>query len=114
MTRAMRKAMGGVAASGMLVLVALPASADPGYDTREREIHQASALVPWCRQEAEARYTARGETTYQWSASYSDKGNTLSVEGRLRVQGRDVKVECRIARGARERYATIAIQDPTA
>ncbi|UNK58706.1 hypothetical protein MNQ95_06360 [Pseudoxanthomonas daejeonensis] len=103
----MRKVIG----TGLLLWVALPALAhDP--DSHEREILQASELVPWCRQEAEARYTARGETTYQWSASYSDRGNTLSVEGRLRVEGRDVKVECRIARGARERHASISVADP--
>ena len=106
----MRKAIG----MAILCWVALPALAsDPaGYDPHEREISQASELVPWCRQEAEARFVARGERTYQWSASYSDRGNALSVEGRLRVEGRDVTVNCRIARGARERYATIDIQDP--
>ena len=106
----MRKAIG----IATLWWVALPALAsDPaGYDPHEREISQASELVPWCRQEAEARFVARGERTYQWSASYSDRGNALAVEGRLRVEGRDVAVTCRIARGARERYATIDIQDP--
>ncbi|KAF1704550.1 hypothetical protein [Pseudoxanthomonas kaohsiungensis] len=106
----MRNAIG----MGLLGLATLPALAsDPaGYDPHEREIRQASELVPWCRQEAEARFVARGERTYQWSASYSDRGNALSVEGRLRVEGRDVAVTCRIARGARERYATIEIEDP--
>ncbi|AKC88268.1 hypothetical protein WQ53_07740 [Pseudoxanthomonas suwonensis] len=75
-------------------------------------MHQASELVPWCRQETEARYVGRGEKIYQWSASYHDRGSTLYVDGRLRVEGRDVKVECRIARGARERYGAINIRDP--
>jgi hypothetical protein len=99
---------------GLLLLAgASPAQvvAPSGYYV-EREIHQASELVPWCRQETEARFVARGERTYQWSASYSDRGSALSVEGRLRVEYREVKVECRIARGALERYATIDIQDP--
>ena len=97
----------------LLLLVATPAwGHGPGPDGNEREIHSASELVPWCRQEAEARYVGRGESTRQWSARYSDRGNTLSVEGRLRVEGRDVKVQCRIARGAREQYATIEIDDP--
>jgi hypothetical protein len=98
-------------ATGLLLFASLPAAAhDP--DDHDREIRQASELVPWCRQEAEARFVARGEKTYQWSASYGDRGNTLSVEGRLRVEGRDVKVQCRIARGAREHYASIEISDP--
>lgn len=97
----------------LLLPFAAPALAnEPDGYYHEREIHKASDLAPWCRQEAEARFVARGERTYQWSASYSDRGNALSVEGRLRVEGRDVKVNCRIARGARERYATIDIQDP--
>ncbi|UWX03999.1 hypothetical protein H1235_17425 [Pseudoxanthomonas sp. NC8] len=97
--------------TALLLLASLPVAA---HDEDEREIHRASELVPWCREEAEARYAARGEGTYQWSASYSDRGNTLSVEGRLRVEGRDVKVQCRIARGARERHASIEISDPKA
>ena len=97
--------------AALLLLIAVPSWAHGPDDHHDREIHQASELVPWCRQEAEARYVGRGETTHQWSARYSDRGNTLSVEGRLRVEGRDVKVQCRIARGAREQYATIEIQD---
>jgi hypothetical protein len=31
----------------------------------------------------------------------------------LRVHGEDVVVRCRVARGAREEYATIEINDPT-
>lgn len=112
MDKATGKTIGSTAGSVLLALAAIPALANPPDGYREREIHQASALVPWCRQEAEARYVARGEKTYQWSASYHDRGNTLYVEGRLRVEGRDVKVDCRIARGARERYAAIDIRDP--
>lgn len=75
-------------------------------------INKASELVPWCRAEAEARYVALGMTPYQWSASYSDRGKMLQVTGRLRVDGEDVQVRCRIARGARDHYATIEIDDP--
>jgi hypothetical protein len=73
----------------------------------EREIHTASQLVPWCRDEAEARVVANGGEPYQWRASYHDRGKLLQVEGKLRVDGKDVAVRCRIARGARERYASI-------
>jgi len=96
----------------LLLLFAVPAWGHDPDDHHDREVHQASELVPWCRQEAEARYIGRGETTHQWSARHSDRGNMLSVEGRLRVEGRDVQVKCRIARGAREQYATIEIDDP--
>lgn len=103
----------------LLVLAAGTAAAqttDPSqrypYYGPDLSILQASDLVPWCRQEAEARYIGRGEKVYQWSASHSSRGQALKVEGRLRVEGRDVKVECRIASGARLRYATVEIEDP--
>lgn len=73
----------------------------------EREIHAASQLVSWCRDEAEARVIASGGEPYQWRASYHDRGKLLEVEGTLRVDGEDVGVRCRIARGARERYANL-------
>lgn len=83
-----------------------------GDHGHERTIDQASDLVPWCRSEAESRYIARNITPYQWAASYHDSSNVLYVEGRLRVHGDDVAVRCRIARGAREDYAIIEIDDP--
>lgn len=78
-----------------------------------RVITEANELVPWCKAEAEARYVARNITPYQWTASYHERSNVLYVEGRLRVHGDDVAVRCRIARGAREAYATIEIDDPS-
>jgi hypothetical protein len=96
-----------------LLAAALPAAA---HDTsashddlthQERTISAASQLAPWCRAEAEAIVIARGGTPYQWTASYHDRGKLLHVEGRLRVDGEDVSVQCRIARGARESHATI-------
>lgn len=79
----------------------------------DRVLTSASMLVPWCRAEAEARVVAQGGTPYQWSASYRDRGKVLEVDGRLRVDGEDVLVQCRVARGARERYATIAFVSST-
>lgn len=75
-------------------------------------VSSSGDLVPWCRQAVEARYVAAGVPTYQWAARHSDRGNLLSVEGRLRVDKRDVKVSCRIARGAHVGSATIEIEDP--
>ncbi|MGQ4583892.1 hypothetical protein [Lysobacter sp. F60174L2] len=101
----------------VLTIAALPtiagASGSPGDHYHDLTIHQASALVPWCRSEAEARYIARNIVPYQWTARYHDKGNVLYVEGKLRVHGDDVAVRCRIARGAREKYAVIEIDDPS-
>ena len=91
----------------MLLLVATV-----GAHERDRAIEQASDLVPWCHREAEARYVARNVTPYQWTASYQDDGNMLHVDGNLRVHYDDVAVHCRIARGAREEYGVVEIDDP--
>ena len=96
-----------------LIIAASAASANEPYRDPYRVISQASELVPWCKSEAESRYIARNITPYQWAASYHDRSNILYVDGRLRVHGDDVTVRCRIARGAREQYATIEIDDPT-
>jgi hypothetical protein len=77
----------------------------------ERVIAQASDLEPWCKSETEARYIAKGITPYQWTASYHDDGNALYVDGKVRVHEDDVAVHCRIARGAREEYGTVEIDD---
>jgi len=74
-------------------------------------ISQASDLVSWCKAEAEARYVARNITPYNWTASYHERGNVLYVDGKLRVDGEDVAVHCRIASGARDEYATIEIAE---
>jgi hypothetical protein len=77
----------------------------------EIEFYQASALLPWCEAEARAHFVGQGITPYQWTSRYYDKGNMLVVEGKLRANGSDVPVSCRVARGARERYAKIEISE---
>jgi hypothetical protein len=103
--------------AALLMIVALPAFAHDRdkvvVPEQERVINLATELLPWCRYEAESRYIAKNITPYQWSASYHDRSNVLYVNGRLRVHGDDIAVRCRIARGARERYAIIEIDDPT-
>lgn len=101
----------------LLAVASMPAIATDShrqgaYSDHQRMINRASELVPWCRSEAESRYVARNITPYQWTASYHDRSNVLYVEGRLRVHGDDVAVRCRIARGSRDSYATIEIDDP--
>ena len=78
----------------------------------ERVFNTASELQPWCRREAEAHFVGQGIETYQWTSSHSSSGNVLRVSGKLRAGGKDVAVTCRVARGARERYASIDIQSP--
>lgn len=104
---------------GPLLLIPLHFALVAGAHSDDRHDHhdhhqvidRASQLVPWCRAEAEERFVAKGLTPYQWSASYHDRGKMLHVSGRLRVEGRDVEVRCRIARGSNDHYATIEIDD---
>ncbi len=98
-------------ATAVILTVAFSAASAQQYD--EQVFNQASELVPWCKSEAEARYIAKGITPFQWTARYYDRSNVLYVEGKLRAHGDDVPVTCRVARGARERYATVEIDDPT-
>ena len=92
---------------GILVLIA----ALPAFGHGHRTISQASDLVPWCRDEAEARYVAKNVRPAQWTASYHDSSNIRVVDATLRVHDEDVAVRCRTAAGAREEYGTIEIDD---
>ncbi|MCX7032467.1 MAG: hypothetical protein NT046_00620 [Arenimonas sp.] len=94
--------------AALMLQVATPVYVDPD----DRVIQLASQLDPWCRSEAEARLAARGQATYGWTSSHMSRGNVLHVEGKLRVQGAEVAVHCRIAQGARLRYASIDLQAP--
>lgn len=92
-----------------VVMLALP----PAYvDPDDRIISRASELVPWCRAEAEALAIGEGKTIYQWTASHHSRGRVLHVEGKLRVEGEDRLVHCRIAQGARQQYASIEVTKP--
>jgi hypothetical protein len=94
--------------AALLLQVATPVYADPD----DRVIQVASQLDSWCRSEAEARMVAQDKATYGWTSSQVSRGNVLHVEGKLRIQGAEVAVHCRIVQGARLRYASIDIQAP--
>lgn len=94
-----------------LLVCAFPLAAQHRHH-HETEFFQASALLPWCEAEARAHFVGMGITPYQWTGRYYDDGNMLVVEGRLRANGEDVPVACRVARGARERYAVVEIRTP--
>ena len=91
--------------------ILLLTSSVPAFAHEHRIISQASDLVPWCKEEAEARYVARNITPYNWTASYHQRSNVLYVDGKLRANGEDVTVHCRIVGGAREECATMEIDE---
>jgi hypothetical protein len=91
----------------ILVLTASPAMAHH----EETPINSGSELRDWCKEESEAAIIGKGMTPYNWTASYWDQGNMLMVKGKWRVNGSDVTVECRIARGAQARFGVMSLQD---
>lgn len=88
-------------------------TAAPAVPRAEWIVHEASELVVPCREEAEAHYVGRGLVTYQWTASHKSRGNALFVDGTLRVEGgHDVRVSCRLPRGARLGHMTMELAAP--
>jgi hypothetical protein len=99
----------------MSILIAAlltPVQLPPSAHRSDIVIHQASELVAPCREEAAAYFVGKGKTVYQWAASHKSRGNVLHVEGRLRVEGDDVQVLCKLPTGARLTYMTLEVDKP--
>jgi hypothetical protein len=77
----------------------------------DRAINSGSELRDWCKAESQATFIGKGQTPFNWSASYWDEGNVLMVKGSWRVNESQVIVECRVARGAEARYATMTVRE---
>jgi hypothetical protein len=75
----------------------------------DRVIENSFELREWCKDESEAYYIAKGITPYNWSDSWWEKGNTLFVKGNWLIGHDHISVECRIAKGARKKYASFEI-----
>lgn len=80
---------------------------------QDAPVNSAFALSQWCQKESAASFVGQGKTPHNWVASYVDVGNTFRVDGAWRVDGVDMRVTCRIARGAEPRFATIMIKPRT-
>ena len=96
---------------GLAFLSFAPQLAAQAYPREEIEFHLGSELLSWCRSEAEAHFAGKGVATWQWSGRHYEKGNVLVVEGSIRAGDKDVAVNCRVAKGARERHATVEVYD---
>ena len=77
----------------------------------ETVINQASELIDWCRLEAQAPYIAKGITPYNWTAAYHDRSNVLYVDGGLRVEGNEISVHCRVAKGGLKKDIVVEIKN---
>jgi hypothetical protein len=103
------------AAIGAAISVALSlSSAAWAAHAPDRPINTASELRDWCKDESEAALIAKGMSPFNWTASYSDAGNILSVKGQWRIEGAAVAVECHTARGDAARSASMSIQEADA
>lgn len=96
---------------GLTVLMMLAATAvHPDVLREQALVYEASGLVAYCREQAEERFAAQDRATYQWSASHKSRGNTLMVDGLLRLEGgKEAQVSCRLPRGRRLVQMTIDI-----
>ena len=74
-------------------------------------LQTSSELRDWCRSETEAYFIGKGKTPMNWTASFTERGNTFNVIGKWRVDTVDVEVECHAARGAQRRYAKFEVHD---
>jgi hypothetical protein len=77
----------------------------------DRPINSGSELRDWCKTESQATLIGKGQTPFNWSASYWDEGNVLMVKGSWRINESEVIVECRVARGAEARFATMSVRE---
>lgn len=80
------------------------------HDPDRHPIRFGSELLEWCRMESQARFIGENRQAFNWTARHFERGNELRVEGQWRVDGDRYVVECRVARGAWQEYATLAIR----
>lgn len=89
----------------LVLLLALSQTADPD----DVLLATGTDLRDWCQRESEAHLVGQGKTPMNWTARHYEKGNTLIVEGHWRIDGETVDIECRVARGARAEFASMAL-----
>lgn len=91
-------------------IVALIISSSASAERKpEIQFLHGSELMQWCKEEAQAHFAGKEVSTYQWSGRHYERGNILHVEGQIRAGDKDVPVNCRVAKGAREHLAAIEI-----
>src|SRR6202043_4114246 len=101
----------GITMKGSVSLLFVLMASSSMAHREDTPINSGSELRDWCKEESEATLIGKGLTPFNWSASYWDQGNVLMAKGKWRVNGSDVTVECRVARGAEARFAMMSIQD---
>jgi hypothetical protein len=99
------KSMRRLAILGCAFLTSTALSHEGRHD--DRPINSASELRDGCKSESEASFIGKGIARSNWSASFWEEGNVLVAKGSWRVGTDEVTVECRIARGAQTRFASM-------
>lgn len=80
-------------------------------DDDEKPIESSRALIEWCKAESQAYFSAKGLQTYNWTASWWDDANSFYVKGSWLVDKEYINVECRIAKGSKQKYAIMNIKN---
>ena len=88
-----------------LICVMTGAAAMAHYE--DMPINTGIELRDWCEAVSEASFIGKGIRPSNWSATVGVEGNVLLVKGSWRIDSQEVTVECRVARGAQTRYASI-------
>ncbi len=96
---------------GLVCLALMLASIQVLAHDEDIPIHNLQELHDWCKAESEAYYVGKSIAPYNWSASSWEKGDVLFVKGRWLIKSSYITVECRVAKGARRKYAVYQIQD---
>ncbi len=92
-------------------LMAMLLSVSAYAHDKEITIDNSSELLEWCKAESVAHFVGIGVIPYNWTADWWEEGNILKVKGSWLVGSDYVDVNCRVAKGARKKYAVYEISD---
>ncbi|MCB1791337.1 MAG: hypothetical protein KDJ27_13750 [Gammaproteobacteria bacterium] len=95
---------------GTIRILLLAALVQPAYAYDEDEpLSTAADMSQWCKEMTYGELSTRSDRVFNWTLSIVTRGNAYVVDGKWRVDGQDVRVECRSRIGAARKYATYRI-----
>lgn len=72
-------------------------------------VTRGSELATWCKDTSYQHFLLSSDKIFNWRSTTLRKGNTFHIEGKWKVDGNDVAVECAIRAGAEQRFATFRV-----
>ncbi len=94
--------------AGLMLAAAISASPAMAHN-EDMPVTRGAELSAWCKDTAYQYFLQSTDEIYNWRHTTLRKGNLFRVEGRWRVDGDDVEVECTIRAGAEQRFATFRV-----